>query len=139
MAALPLWQHTAATMGLGDGIRKIGFRKWYERELLGSHGWLVLTFLCTIGIFAAFEGLSLGGGGDARLGNMAAIAVCTLVGVVALRRYLYLLMHAEAVANQAVCARCETYGRLELLAEDRASARLRVRCRRCSHEWDIDG
>ncbi len=124
-------------MGVAEGIRKHGFRKWYERELLGSHGWLVLTFLCTIGLFAAFEGLSLGRGGDARLGNLVAIGVCGVVGVVALRRYLGRLMHAEAAANQAVCARCEAYGRLEVTAEDRAGEQLRVRCRRCGHEWTM--
>lgn len=125
-------------MGLADGIRKHGFRKWYERELLGSHGWMVLTFLCTIGLFAAFEGLGQSQG-DARLGNLAAIGLCGVVGVVSLRRYLYLLMHAEAMANQATCERCDTYGRLEVAAEDRAGARLRVRCRKCGHEWTIEG
>ena len=43
-------------MKLAEGIRKHGFRKWYERELLQSHAHLVLTFLCAIGLFAAFEG-----------------------------------------------------------------------------------
>ena len=37
-------------MKLADGIRKHGFRKWYERELLQSHAHLVLTFLCAMGI-----------------------------------------------------------------------------------------
>lgn len=125
-------------MRLADGIRKHGFRKWYERELLGSHGWMVLLFLCTIGLFAALEGLSQSTGPDARLGNLVAIGLCGVVGVVALRRYLYLLLHAETVANQAVCAQCDTYGRLELLAEERGGERLRVRCRRCGHEWTIE-
>ena len=34
---------------------------------------------------------------------------CVAVGVYSLRRYLYLLMRAEAVANQAVCPKCQTY------------------------------
>jgi hypothetical protein len=38
----------------------------------------------------------------------------------ALRRYLYLLSHAEATASQADCPACGAYGRLELLhAADR--------------------
>lgn len=123
-------------MGLADGIRKLGFRKWYERELLGSHGWMVLAFLCTIGILGAFEALG-DSRGAARLGNLAAIVVCVAVGIVALRRYLYLLLHAERVANQAVCAQCQTYGRLEVVDAPRA-APLRVRCRACAHEWTID-
>ena len=44
-------------MKLAEGIRKHGFRKWYERELLQSHAHLLLTFLCMIGLFAAFEAL----------------------------------------------------------------------------------
>ena len=44
-------------MKLADGIRKHGFRKWYERELLQSHAHLLLTFFCAIGLFAAFEAL----------------------------------------------------------------------------------
>ena len=43
-------------MKLADGIRKHGFRKWYERELLQSHAHLVLTFLCAIGLFARVRG-----------------------------------------------------------------------------------
>ena len=43
------------SMRLRDGIRRHGFRKWYKRELLQSHAHLALTFLCAIGLFAAFE------------------------------------------------------------------------------------
>ena len=121
-----------------DGIRRLGFRKWYERQLLGSHGWLVLTFLCTIGIFAAFEGLGQSRSGDARATNLIAIGICAVVGVVALRRYLGRLMNAEAMANQAVCAQCDAYGRLDVAAEEQGGTRLRVRCRRCAHEWTIE-
>ena len=38
-------------------------------------------------------------------------------GVIALRRYLYLLNHAEYVANQADCEQCGTYARFELIGE----------------------
>jgi len=124
-------------MGVAEGIRRHGFRRWYERELRGSHAWLVLTILCTIGLLAAFEGLTASRGLDARVGNLVAIVVCAGVGVVALRRYLYLLMHAEALAHQAVCAGCETYGRLEVCAEEGGGERLRVRCRHCRHEWTL--
>jgi len=124
-------------MGVAEGIRKHGFRKWYERELLGSHGWLVLALLCTIGLFAAIEGLTRSPSLDARIGNLAAILVCAVVGVVALRRYLLGLGKAEALAKQAVCAGCQTYGRLEVCAEECGGEQLRVRCRHCRHEWTL--
>ena len=44
-----------ARMRLAEGIRKHGFRKWYERELMQSHAHLALTFICMVGVFAAFE------------------------------------------------------------------------------------
>lgn len=36
-------------MRLADGIRKRGFRKWYEGELTRSHLRLVLVLLCAVG------------------------------------------------------------------------------------------
>jgi hypothetical protein len=35
-------------MVLAEGIRKHGFRKWYERQLLRGHGHMALTFLCRL-------------------------------------------------------------------------------------------
>ena len=125
-------------MGVAEGIRKHGFRKWYERELLGSHGWLVLALLSAIGLFAAFEGLTLSRSLDALVGNLAAILVCAVVGVFALRRYLQGLGQAESLAKQAVCAGCQTYGRFEVCAEEFGGEQLRVRCRHCRHEWTLN-
>ena len=124
-------------MKLADGIRKHGFRKWYERELLQSHVHLLLTFLCMIGVFAAVEAIRDSTDRADRLFDLAAIIVCALVGVWALRRYLYFLNHAEASANQADCPQCETYGRFKLEAEDTAEGSLRVCCNKCSHRWTI--
>jgi hypothetical protein len=124
-------------MRLADGMRKHGFRKWYERELLQSHAHLVLTFLCMIGIFAAIESM----GGDEtvvqRLFDLAVIGLCTAVGVWAVRRYLYFLHHAEACANQADCPQCRAYGRMAIDEEVREENRLQVRCRQCGCRWTM--
>ena len=124
-------------MKLADGIRKHGFRKWYERELLQSHVHLLLTFLCMIGVFAAVEAIRDSTDRADRLFDLAAIIVCALVGVWALRRYLYFLNHAESSANQADCPQCETYGRFKLEAEDTHEGSMRVCCNKCSHQWTI--
>jgi hypothetical protein len=100
-----------AGMKLADGIRKHGFRKWYERELLQSHAHLVLTFLCMIGIFAGFEALGAHRGWFDQAQNIAVIGLCVAIGIWAVRRYLYFLGHAEATANQADCPQCQAYGR----------------------------
>jgi Zn ribbon nucleic-acid-binding protein len=123
-------------MRLAEGIQKLGFRKWYERELLQSHGHMTLTVLCTIGIFAALEGSSSARSPSDRLSDLGAMLLCAAVGLWSLRRYLFLLSHAEAVAGQADCPACGVYGRLRLLRED--GSRVHVCCRQCGHEWPID-
>lgn len=125
-------------MKLAEGIRKHGFRKWYERELLQSHAHLLLCFLCVIGLFAAFEAAWRFEGGLDRLANLGAGLLCAATGLWALRRYLTLLNTAEAVANQAECPQCKAYGRLELLQSDATGEQVPVRCRGCGHGWHID-
>ncbi len=122
-------------MKLVEGIRKHGFRKWYERELMHSHGYLVLAFISAIGLMAAFEGLFEFHTLADKLMDVASIALCGLVGIWALRRYLYLLMHAEAAAQQAECPGCGTYARFIVVHAREAQAQ--VRCKQCEHVWPI--
>jgi hypothetical protein len=124
-------------MRLADGIRKHGFRKWYERELLQSHAHLVLTFLCAIGLFAAFEALGRFRSLQDQLTDLAAIGICAAVGLWALRRYLRMLMHAEVTANQADCPQCKTYARFNLETENPRDGSVQVCCRKCQHRWTI--
>jgi ABC-type nickel/cobalt efflux system permease component RcnA len=124
-------------MKSADAIRKHGFRKWYERELLQCHGHLVLTFLCMIGIFAAVEAMGHRGSWADQAVNLLSIGLCTAVGVWALRRYLYLLNHAEMMANQADCPHCQAYGRFVVESQDEHERTLQVCCRKCQHRWTI--
>ncbi len=121
---------------LAEGIRKVGFRKWYERELLSGHAHMLLALLCTIALMASLE-LFQGGTLAEKLVDVAMFFISGAVGLWALRRYLYLLMHAEAVADQANCPSCTEYGRLTVVEEDRRNGQLLVRCRKCSHEWTL--
>lgn len=123
-------------MKLADGIRKHGFRKWYERELLQSHGHLVLTLACSIGLLAAVEGLFTFDGLADKLLDLLSIALCAGIGLWALRSYLRLLAQAELAASQATCPQCDAYGRFALEQES-APQQLRVRCRKCGHSWHI--
>ncbi|MES2957658.1 MAG: hypothetical protein V4792_05685 [Pseudomonadota bacterium] len=124
-------------MKLADGIRKHGFRKWYERELLQSHAHLLLTFLCAIGLFAAFEALGRFRSLSDQLTNILAIGLCLAVGIWALRRYLRLLMHAEVTAHQADCPACKAYGRFKLESENPGDSSVSVCCSKCQHRWTI--
>lgn len=122
---------------LAEGIRRFGFRKWYERELLSSHAHLLLTILCSIALIGMLE-VFQGGTFEEKLLDVLLIIASGAIGLWSLRRYLYLLMHAETVANQATCPDCGVYARFEVLGEDRRSGHTEVRCRACKRAWTIE-
>lgn len=64
---------------------------------------------------------------------------CAVIALWALRRYLYLLMHAEEMANQANCGQCKAYGLLLVPDDARNDARrlVPVCCKRCGFRWDM--
>ena len=127
-------------MQLVDGIRRLGFRKWYERELLQSHAHLALTFLCAVGLFGAVEAAAhFTTSWVDRVVDALAIMASGGIGVWALRRYLYLLIHAEHAANQADCPQCGAYARFTLVEGAPTSPAVTVRCRNCARQWSIDG
>ncbi len=119
---------------LAQGVARVGFRKWYERELLSSHAHMVLALLSLVAALASFEVM---GSADSKALNLVLAALSAVIGLWAVRRYLFLLMRAEYVANQATCGECKAYGRFEVVAEEKAAAQTEVRCRRCAHRWVI--
>ena len=128
---------------LAHGIRTVGFRRWYQRELLAGHAHLVLVLLAVIGVMACLELMSELRGGERLLNALYALA-CALIGAWALRRYLYLLLRAEALANQANCPGCGAYGRLTVMAvKTEATVTTEpstdVCCRACKTAWTIHG
>jgi hypothetical protein len=122
--------------GLADGVRRVGFRKWYERELLSSHAHMVLCVLATLGMLGSFEAMRDASRDEALL-NIVFIVACAGIGVWALRRYLQLLTQAEIVANQASCSACGEYGRFGVLHSDSRLGTTEVACKRCAHRWTI--
>lgn len=119
-------------------IRRLGFRKWYERELLQSHANLVLLLLASLGLLGSAEAYSKSAPLPDQLQVAAAALASAVIGLWSLRRYLYLLNHAEYVANQAECEQCGTYARWDLIGEGAQDSGMQVRCRHCSHQWRIE-
>jgi hypothetical protein len=64
-------------MQLAAGIRTPGFCKWYERELPRTQAHMALTFICMIGVLAAFEATSKYCGWV----DQVAILVCSNTGL----------------------------------------------------------
>jgi hypothetical protein len=134
-------------MDLSEGIRKIGFRRWYERQLLESHFYLVTAILCLILVMACLEGFRFRAPGLEPLLRLAAMFAGGAIGMVSLNRYLRMLRLAWHAAERSVCGKCETYGILEVTGTragasnkgaDTNCAPTGVRCRRCGHEWTIE-
>lgn len=120
---------------LATGFRRVGFHKWYERELLASHAHMVLAILSVIALLASFEAMS-GGSTRQQLMNLVFVLVSAAVSFWALRRYLFLLLRAEVIANQANCGDCGAYGRFQVVG-DCAGNTTRVACLKCAHKWTI--
>lgn len=129
--------HNPLNRRLAEGVRRVGFRKWYERELLSSHAHLLLALLCSIALMGTMEAFPGGSLGE-KLLDVVLFLVSGALGLWALRRYLYLLMHAEEVANQANCPQCNAYARFDVVSEDRRNGHTVVCCRQCAHEWTIE-
>ena len=124
-------------MGLSEGIRKHGFRRWYERELLQSHGHMLLVLLCAIGVLGGFEVFDRKATAGHQLSIVVSVVLSVLIGIWALRRYLRLLMQAEAAAKQAECPACGVYGRLVAQPAAHGTDCVNVCCQRCGHLWSI--
>jgi hypothetical protein len=124
-------------MSSEHAIQRLGFQKWYERELMYSHANLVLLLCCAIALLASAEVYEASAPLMDQLKVIGSAAISAVVGVLALRRYLYLLKHAEFVADQAVCEACSVYGRLQVLDGKDDSAALGVSCRHCGHRWTL--
>lgn len=121
---------------LAIGVQRVGFRKWYERELLSSHAHMALAVLAVLAMIASFEALR-GGSANERALDTIFILLSAGVGYWALRRYLFLLMRAEVLANQANCGDCGTYARFKVIGQAQGGREARVCCLKCEHVWTI--
>lgn len=134
-------------MGLSEGIRRLGFQRWYERQLLESHLYFITGLLSLIAVLACLEGLNFSMPLWESAVRTFAIAGGSVVCLWAMHRYLHMLGFAQFAAARSVCERCETYGRIEVSARAQRHAAaadgaarpepVGVRCRTCGHEWVI--
>jgi hypothetical protein len=117
-------------------IGKLGFRKWYERELLLAHAWLAACVLCAFAALALVEGLNLRRLALESLPALAAAFAGGMIAWYALTRYFFMVLRAQRLAERSTCPQCGTYGRYRLVG---ATPRdMTVCCRKCAREWRID-
>jgi hypothetical protein len=130
-------------------IRKLGFRRWYERQLIDCHAALITCFLCGIMAAALLEQVNFKEFGWQPLSMLLIVLAAGLLGWGAWRRYITVLQRAERYGEHSNCPNCSDYGRFVVEATgmdtypDAAaravapleSAWLRVRCRKCATVW----
>ncbi len=132
-----------------DRIRTHGFRRWYERQLIECHAWLVSWFLALI---LLVSGLEVAGKAASRLTGVLLVLAGLAVTIYSWRRYRLLLEIAERLGEQAVCPGCEAYGKFHVVSSGPAplpdggdpaledhggGVWLRARCRKCGDEWTL--
>lgn len=125
-----------------EGIRKHGFRKWYERQLVEGHLYLVMMILALVMAAAGYEVLSTERTAFALLFDGAIVAAGVVLAWVSWRRYATKMMTAEHVGGQASCPGCQRYGFRAVPASESVGEgrplQLIASCRRCGTRWPID-
>jgi hypothetical protein len=130
-------------------ISRLGFRKWYERELIKSHAALVTCFLCGVLVAALLEQVNLRTLGWANASAIVVVVVAAFLGWGSWRVYITHLNRAERYGERSTCPQCADYGRFKVLATGTdpvpsegalAVAPLdytwmRVECRKCGAGW----
>ena len=116
-------------------IGKLGFRRWYERQLMQGHAWLVGSLLCLFALLALFENPGFGALRQANVVALVAASAAGCIGWYALTRYLRIMALTQRLVEQSTCKRCGTYGRYRLVGASLRS--MGVRCQQCDNEWSI--
>jgi hypothetical protein len=120
---------------------RMGFRRWYERQLIESHAWLVSCFLCLI---AAVSGVEMAGSADraVKLGGLALLLAGAVLCWYCYRRYHTMLLLAERLGEEATCPTCGRYARFEVVRAtpggehpENEDVHVIARCRHCAAQW----
>jgi len=132
-------------VSVAQSIRKLGFRRWHERQLIEAHASLVTAFLCLIVFAVCLDQFRWRDGGLKPMIMLAMLFGGLVLCFNATRYYLKVLFRAEHFSEQAICGHCNVYGVLEVLSaatpesadSTPGSDWLKVRCRKCGHAWTM--
>jgi len=131
-----------------NSIRRLGFRKWYERQLIDCHASLVTCLLCGLTLAALLEEIRILDFGNRPVALLVAFG-SIILGWYAWRRYITVLERAERYGQRSTCGTCAVYGRFEVVdsgvdnipgptAQAVAPlpvAWMDVKCRKCGATW----
>ncbi|MDZ4253082.1 MAG: hypothetical protein U1A72_10985 [Sulfuritalea sp.] len=134
-----------------DRIRTDGFRRWYERQLIECHAWLISWFL---GVIVLVSGMELLGERTAsRTPGLLLLLGGLAVTLYSWKRYRLMLEVAERLGEQAVCPSCSAYAKFAVMSSGPAPLPdggdpalenhgggiwLRAQCKKCGREWMLN-
>lgn len=123
-----------------ERLRKHGYRKWYERQLIESHLYLVTLVLALIVMVAGMEMLSLRRTAQDVIFDGTLIVGGAWLSWYCWRRYALAMMVAEHVGHQAQCPACKRLGFRAVPIDEAGGSPLQLvaACPRCGHRWPID-
>lgn len=134
-------------MRVVDDIRKRGFRRWYERQLMESFAYFVTAFLALILLGAGMEWMVQDHRWTIWLVAVSLAAASALLCYVGWRRFTVLLGRAELFAESATCAQCGAWGKFAVISAETESDDvpveagrphwIRVKCSKCGHDWRL--
>ncbi len=123
-------------------LKRLGFRRWYERQLIDSHVALVLALLAVVLVACGFELVAIGNEALGFILQAVLIFASGIFGWRSLRRYQTVMLRAEWISSNAVCPGCGRFGfKLQSLPTNtgaREPALMQVSCSKCQHRWPID-
>ena len=136
-------------MDIAERIRRQGFRKWYERQLVDCHLAFVTCFLSGIAMASCLSAVRVLDAGWDTAALLAGAFAASLLCWQSWRRYITVRERAETYGNRSTCPTCRAYARFEVLAAGHVAEGpyrdppeqplpypwLRVRCRRCGTAW----
>ena len=119
-------------------IAKMGFRKWYERQLIDGHLALVTCVLAAFLAAASLEAFTFPAPLPALMGWLLMFAAATWVTWRAWKRYQRTMLGAWRLGERAVCKQCTAYGRFAVEGSGIKNGQtpwLDVCCRKCGFKW----
>ncbi len=129
-------------------ITRLGFRKWYERQLILSHAALVACVICMVAVAICLEQLTYRAPLFATARTIIVFALAMVAGWKCFRYYGRSMTEAWRFGESSVCKQCGTYGRLAVLASGivtppatesepvpESSAWMNVSCKKCGNLW----
>ena len=112
-------------------IARLGFRKWYERQLMEAYAWLLTALLCALVVALCLELIDFGGQALVWAGTAGAAYFAGLIVVHGMQRFLQLMRLAHHIGEQSTCTACRNQA-FDVVSE---APRMSVRCRNCAHQW----